>query len=299
MIDKDLPCFRFDSLIFDLNGTLSIDRNLYPDVINGLTRLREKQVPLFLVSNAHAQHFFPFTETFGLNGFFIEQCCLGYPGPTKQKNFEYLIQKYNLRHPICIGDTHRDQIAAYASGANFIFAQYGFGQPASSCPSVTSFTELIDRLLQPMKELKYICYKASCDDLVRVESYYGEVGYRGKLHPDEKIYVAQLDQDKRVIGAVRLEFEGDVWVLRGMQIDPNYQGSGIGAQLVQKLISENDQEIWCLPHSWLTRFYRPFGFEEVSLKEAPRFLVERRNQLLLDWPHLIIMKRERGVGHST
>lgn len=285
------PTPHFDSLIFDLNGTLSVNNHLVPGASEALQAL-SRRVPLFLVSNAHHQHFVSFIENESLGSYFTEICCLGYPKASKQANFEYLINKHNLRRPISIGDTSRDQIASYLAGAHFVFASYGFGEKVSSCPEVNSLGDLAHWLTQPTSEIKLRCRPATNSDFRAVENYYEKVGYHNKIGQDEKIYLAETILSEQIIGAVRLTYEEQCWVLRGMQISPDFQFFGVGIQLLSELLRKNSQEIWCLPHKWLANFYGNMGFQVVPLNEGPQFLSDRINQLRVDWPHLIRMKKK-------
>ena len=83
------------------------------------------------------------------------------------------------------------------------------------------------------------------------------------------------------------------WRLRGMAVDPSFQGTGIGKQILDeclKFIKQFDGEIlWCNGRKTALKFYQSFGFniigEEFEVAESgPHFVmilpVENRKEKL-------------------
>ena len=58
------------------------------------------------------------------------------------------------------------------------------------------------------------------------------------------------------------------WRLRGMAVDPNFQGRGIGRQILDeclRFVKQFDAEIlWCNGRTTALRFYQSYGFEIVG-----------------------------------
>src|SRR4051812_4999219 len=109
---------------------------------------------------------------------------------------------------------------------------------------------------------------------------YRRWGYFAGIAPTDIVYVAE--EDERIVGIVRRTLENGTTMLRGMQVDPEYQRRGIGTQLLQSFVNDLAvEDCYCIPYSHLTSFYGQSGFA-VSDDVAPDFLVERMNQYRLN-----------------
>jgi GNAT superfamily N-acetyltransferase len=115
---------------------------------------------------------------------------------------------------------------------------------------------------------------AEIDEYPAVVGHYAACGYGGGLNTQDGVLVA-VEQDN-IIGAVRICREQGVKLLRGMYIKQAFRGKGIGLAMLLYLEAQEDMAgCYCLPYGNLVRFYGNIGFEEISIAEAPGFLVDR------------------------
>lgn len=133
--------------------------------------------------------------------------------------------------------------------------------------------------------------KLNLNEFKQAQAFYLKVGYTLELSKANSFFGAFCDSE--LIGIVRLALENQIYVLRGMQIAPEFQFCGYGTKLLECLIQElGSEECYCLPHRWLEKFYGQVGFEMVSNPDlAPAFLTERLIENRKKYPHLILMKR--------
>lgn len=144
--------------------------------------------------------------------------------------------------------------------------------------------------------------KLSKKDYHKAETFYKACGRRHEINAEEILFAAfyksaALSDDP--LGIVRLAFENNCYVLRGMQVAPNFQFNGVGTKLVQQLERYLDEMVpnehcYCLPHDWLEKFYGKSGFKKISTEEyinCPSFLVQRLLEHKEKFPHLILMRR--------
>jgi RimJ/RimL family protein N-acetyltransferase/N-acetylglutamate synthase-like GNAT family acetyltransferase len=116
--------------------------------------------------------------------------------------------------------------------------------------------------------------RASERDLERVNDFYKRTGYSHSATGSDIVLICECDSS--LIGAVRIVFESGEYVLRGMQIAPEFQGRGIGMQILSEIrpvLRNLNQSCYCVPYHHLERFYGQIGFQKTS--EGPSFLEER------------------------
>lgn len=163
---------KYDSIIFDLDGTLwntltactngwndglrslgiskRITTNdlkkvvgnpwnicaeiLFPDLII-------KHTNLFKTLDDYEQEFIKQSQ---IQKSFQDHDCFGISKKPKSEMINDMAKKYTLLKPVYIGDTAGDQNAAKSTGINFIHATWGYGKVEKECLSFDSFTELTD-----------------------------------------------------------------------------------------------------------------------------------------------------------
>ena len=107
-----------------------------------------------------------------------------------------------------------------------------------------------------------------------VAQLYAECGYRQGLTARDHVFAAT--RDGVLIGVVRLCPEHGTAVLRGMQVRPAHQRSGVGSLLLDTCVAAlGDAVCYCLPWRSLETFYGRGGFRRLALTEAPPFLRDR------------------------
>lgn len=99
---------------------------IYPDTAAAFAEL-SKVCRLFIVSNCQAGYIEAFLDYYGLGGYITDHLCWGDNGLQKDENIRLIMQRNNMKNALYVGDTQTDCDSAYAAGAKFAFAAYGFG----------------------------------------------------------------------------------------------------------------------------------------------------------------------------
>jgi ribosomal protein S18 acetylase RimI-like enzyme len=134
--------------------------------------------------------------------------------------------------------------------------------------------------------------KVTGTDLVPVNELYRKTGYKHQASSNDLVYVHELEN--RIVGAVRISNEHNEYVLRGMQILPDYQRQGIGKEILRYLenhLRRLPTNCFCIPYSHLESFYQSIGFTKVE--HGPHFLVDRLKQYKAEGLDVILMERQR------
>jgi predicted GNAT family N-acyltransferase len=74
-------------------------------------------------------------------------------------------------------------------------------------------------------------------------------------------------QSDRVVGVVSVMHapsEGVLWQLRGMAVDPDLRGLGVGEQLLLQTQREVSQPMWCNAREAVVGFYEKYGWKAVG-----------------------------------
>lgn len=154
LIDRVMPGYResiCDQVIVDVEvftRELIPERGgkLYDDVHSGLKEL-SKQYKIFIVSNCDAQVIRLFMDWANINDFITDEFAHGVNFKPKNHNIRLLIDKYNLQHPIYIGDTDGDSQQSELAGIPFAFVSYGFGETSAYHLKFDSFKALTSHFL--------------------------------------------------------------------------------------------------------------------------------------------------------
>lgn len=98
-----------------------------PGMLSTIHSLKKKY-RLFIVSNCQKGYVDAFLDLFDLWDDFEGFICAEATGLSKGENNKLLIEKYNLKAPVYIGDTSGDLESAKVAEIPFIYAGYGFGE---------------------------------------------------------------------------------------------------------------------------------------------------------------------------
>ena len=132
---------------------------------------------------------------------------------------------------------------------------------------------------------------AAREEHAEVGHFYRSVGYGGEIQEADRVMVAR--RRTSVVGAVRLcEEEGEL-VLRGMYVEPESRGRGVGRGLlaaVERLIGE--RRCWCVPYWHLTGLYGAFGFRVSAFETVPSFLQLRYEAYVKRGLEVVVMVRQ-------
>ncbi|USD66673.1 GNAT family N-acetyltransferase [Vibrio sp. SCSIO 43136] len=124
-----------------------------------------------------------------------------------------------------------------------------------------------------------------------VEEFYLEQGYHSGWSDDERAFICLIDGV--VIGSVKVELLNDVTVLRGMYIDSQYQGQGLGLRFLKHIEPVlNKRTAYCMPLNSAANFYKHIGFVEASEAEYPEFLQVRCRKYREQGYEISTMRRE-------
>lgn len=131
----------------ELGGTL------YPSVKELIPELATKY-RLFMVSNCGAEGLPNFVQYNRLQPYFVDLLSHGGTHRSKADNIATLIEKYNLRCPVYIGDTQGDADQARMAGVPMIHAAYGFGDVLNPDAAIHDFSELPDAIRTVNQKLR-------------------------------------------------------------------------------------------------------------------------------------------------
>lgn len=119
---------------------------VYEDLEKTLQLLSEKY-PLYIVSNCEVGYIEVFLETTGYGKYFNGHICNGDNGLDKGSNISKIMDIYQLKSPVYVGDTFGDYQACRQAGVPFILAEYGFGQVDDPDMCISKPMDLINLLL--------------------------------------------------------------------------------------------------------------------------------------------------------
>lgn len=119
---------------------------LYPSLNETLDYLFSKY-RLFIVSNCQTGYIEVFLKLSQMGHYFMGHQCYGTKGNPKAENIKDIVNDFNLKAPVYVGDTMGDYSSATKAGVPFIFANYGFGVvEEGQIATISSFGELAELL---------------------------------------------------------------------------------------------------------------------------------------------------------
>lgn len=119
---------------------------LYPGLQETLEQLYGKY-KLLIVSNCQEGYIQCFFRAYPeLEKYFTDYEYPGRSGLLKADNIRLVAERNHLTHPVYVGDTHTDSLAAKEAGVPFIFARYGFGEAKEYDEVIDSLPELVTKL---------------------------------------------------------------------------------------------------------------------------------------------------------
>jgi predicted GNAT family N-acyltransferase len=89
--------------------------------------------------------------------------------------------------------------------------------------------------------------------------------FPGDEAQDTRHWVAvQSDRVVGVVSVMRAESDGVLWQLRGMAVDPDLRGQGVGEQLLLQTQREVAEPLWCNAREAVVGFYTRYGWKTVG-----------------------------------
>lgn len=115
---------------------------LYPGVRSTIEVL-SRHARLFMISNCAGGGLDNFQMYTRLKPYFIDSLTYGDTGVDKDVNIRTLIERYNLKRPVYVGDIQRDCDSTHAAGIEFVWAAYGFGKVVDADFRIDCFDQLL------------------------------------------------------------------------------------------------------------------------------------------------------------
>ena len=101
-----------------------------------------KHYRLFIVSNAQCGYPELCMEKLGIGHLFEGHLCFGDTGTEKGETILELMRRHHIDDAVYIGDTQGDFEATLVADIPFIWAAYGFGDPAGAAGRITDIRQL-------------------------------------------------------------------------------------------------------------------------------------------------------------
>jgi len=125
-IDPDVQLLVYDR-VNERQSLLSQDECIiYDGVKEGLAQL-STQYKLFIVSNCARGVIRRFIDWAGIDSYITDEVAYGINRMPKNQNIRLLIDKYDLKSPVYVGDTEGDSKQSRLAGIPFVLVTYGFG----------------------------------------------------------------------------------------------------------------------------------------------------------------------------
>ncbi|HZY39863.1 MAG TPA: HAD family hydrolase [Mucilaginibacter sp.] len=119
---------------------------LYPSLDETLDYLA-RRYRLFIVSNCQSGYIEVFLKLSNVGQYFSGHQCYGTKCNPKAENIRDIVNDYQLKAPVYVGDTKGDYESATNAGVSFIFADYGFGKVENGqIATINTFSDLTDLL---------------------------------------------------------------------------------------------------------------------------------------------------------
>ncbi|HJP64652.1 MAG TPA: HAD family hydrolase [Mucilaginibacter sp.] len=116
---------------------------LYEGVKDGLKQLAGRY-QLYIVSNCAVGIIRLFMDWAGINEHIIDEIAYGTNYMPKHYNIKQLIERYDLKNPVYVGDTEGDGEQSRLAGLPFVFVSYGFGNTEDHDLRFDNFSDLTD-----------------------------------------------------------------------------------------------------------------------------------------------------------
>ncbi len=103
-----------------------------------------KRYRLFIVSNSQKGYPEITMKKIGVEHLFAGHLCFGDTQTEKGETMKVLMEKYDIKQTVYIGDTQGDYDATRVAGIPFVWASFGFGTPDGYEMKIDSFKELLE-----------------------------------------------------------------------------------------------------------------------------------------------------------
>ena len=119
------------------------DTIAYPDIKPTMEELAKKH-RLFIVSNGQKGYPQLAARKLGVDHLIAGYLSYGDTGTEKGETIRILMKDHNITDAVYVGDTQGDYVATVEAGIDFIWADYGFGQPEHCHGTIHGFKDLLN-----------------------------------------------------------------------------------------------------------------------------------------------------------
>jgi len=105
-----------------------------------------------------------------------------------------------------------------------------------------------------------------------VNQFYKRVYKKGVANKADQVFVLQ---DTKIRCAARLKAIDELLLLTGVACEPERQGNGLASLLINKVLSTQQQDVYCFPYIHLGEFYQALGFTLCHIEQLPDAVATR------------------------
>lgn len=139
-----------------------------------------------------------------------------------------------------------------------------------------------------------IIRNASVADHTALNNLYAQWGKAFQHSVDDQYFVAEYDN--KLIAAVRLSFENNVFLVRSLFVDKEFRGCGVATKLLGQVNKElGTAQAYCIALGAHQKSLGDIGFQKIAGLTAPEFLTARRDNLKETDGDVILLKRGNGI----
>ncbi|MBU0661064.1 HAD family hydrolase [Patescibacteria group bacterium] len=140
-LQKNHPTLLDTVSACELNVIKKEGGDCYVGVKTGIEALAKKY-DIYLVSNCQDWYLSTFLEHCDIVQYISGMDCNGLSGLPKDQMLIRMKEKYDLQHPVYVGDTAGDELSAKNAGIDFMYVSYGFGDAEQYVAKFNSFEKL-------------------------------------------------------------------------------------------------------------------------------------------------------------
>lgn len=128
----------------NIDNLFKLGGKIYPDAKPVLAKLKD-EYDLFIVTNSPFRRYAEaFLVSTGTAAIFKEYCSAGELSLTKAQAIKRIVDDFELKKAVYVGDTETDCLSSAEAGVEFIYANYGFGNVADAEYVISALKELPD-----------------------------------------------------------------------------------------------------------------------------------------------------------
>ncbi|MDA7746970.1 GNAT family N-acetyltransferase [Psychromonas sp.] len=121
-----------------------------------------------------------------------------------------------------------------------------------------------------------------------VNHFYKQVYKKGLANKSDQVFVLKK---QTILCAARLkEIQGEC-LLTGVACAPEARKKGLASLLINKIINQQEQKIYCFPYPHLQHFYQQLGFELYDASLLPEKLAFQYQSYIKSKPLLCMLKQ--------